>query len=81
MDCVGLSLTVCVFRSYSDLLQRVTELCRYVSADAEGFARCCGQMVTCCTLVLFHSAVHYVSAVQPSLIHSESPDRLCVRKT
>ncbi|KAI2656692.1 Integrator complex subunit 10 [Labeo rohita] len=43
-------------RSYSELLQRVSELCRYMSAaDAEGFARCCGQIVTCCTLVLFHS--------------------------
>lgn len=64
-------------RSYSDLLQRVTELCRYVSADGEGFARCCGQIVTCCTLVLFNSAVHYVSAVQPSLIHSQSSVSLC----
>ncbi|KAL0175501.1 hypothetical protein M9458_027831, partial [Cirrhinus mrigala] len=55
-------------RSYSELLQRVSELCRYMSAaDAEGVARCCGQIVTCCTLVLFHSAFHYVSAVQPSL--------------
>ncbi|ROL41153.1 Integrator complex subunit 10 [Anabarilius grahami] len=55
-------------RSYSELLQRITELCRYMSAaDGEGFARCCGQIVTCCTLVLFHSAFHYVSAVQPSL--------------
>ncbi|KAA0709839.1 Integrator complex subunit 10 [Triplophysa tibetana] len=64
-------------RSYSDLLQRVTELCRYVSADAEEFARCCGQIVTCCTLVLFYSAVHYVSAVQPSLIHSQSSVSVC----
>ncbi|XP_016336699.1 integrator complex subunit 10 isoform X1 [Sinocyclocheilus anshuiensis] len=55
-------------RSYSELLQRVSELCRYMSAtDSEGFARCCAQIVTCCTLVLFHSAFHYVSAVQPSL--------------
>ncbi|XP_056625026.1 integrator complex subunit 10 isoform X1 [Triplophysa dalaica] len=64
-------------RSYSDLLQRVTELCRYVSADAEEFGRCCGQIVTCCTLVLFYSAVHYVSAVQPSLIHSQSSVSVC----
>ncbi|XP_077079725.1 integrator complex subunit 10 isoform X3 [Siphateles boraxobius] len=55
-------------RSYSELLQRVTELCRYMSAaDVEGFSRCCGQIVTCCSLVLFHCAFHYVSAVQPSL--------------
>lgn len=65
-------------RSYSELLQRVTELCRYMSAtDADGFARCCGQIVTCCTLVLFYSAVHYVSAVQPSLFQGHSSLSLC----
>uniref|UniRef100_A0A8C2HMN9 Integrator complex subunit 10 n=1 Tax=Cyprinus carpio TaxID=7962 RepID=A0A8C2HMN9_CYPCA len=59
-------------RSYSELLQRVSELCRYMSAtDSEGFARCCAQIVTCCTLVLFHSAFHYVSAVQPSLFQGQ----------
>uniref|UniRef100_A0A9J8AIQ5 Integrator complex subunit 10 n=1 Tax=Cyprinus carpio carpio TaxID=630221 RepID=A0A9J8AIQ5_CYPCA len=33
--------------------------------------RCCVQIVTCCTLVLFHSAFHYVSAVQPSLFQGQ----------
>ncbi|XP_050983075.1 integrator complex subunit 10 isoform X2 [Labeo rohita] len=65
-------------RSYSELLQRVSELCRYMSAaDAEGFARCCGQIVTCCTLVLFHSAFHYVSAVQPSLFQGHASLSSC----
>ncbi|XP_067314219.1 integrator complex subunit 10 isoform X2 [Pseudorasbora parva] len=60
-------------RSYSELLQRIAELCRYMSAaDGEGFVRCCGQIVTCCTLVLFHSAFHYVSAVQPSLFQGHA---------
>uniref|UniRef100_A0A9J8DAH8 Integrator complex subunit 10 n=1 Tax=Cyprinus carpio carpio TaxID=630221 RepID=A0A9J8DAH8_CYPCA len=65
-------------RSYSELLQRVSELCRYMSAtDSEGFARCCAQIVTCCTLVLFHSAFHYVSAVQPSLFQGHTSLSSC----
>ncbi|XP_051717007.1 integrator complex subunit 10 isoform X3 [Ctenopharyngodon idella] len=65
-------------RSYSELLQRITELCRYMSAaDGEGLARCCGQIVTCCTLVLFHSAFHYVSAVQPSLFQGHASLSSC----
>uniref|UniRef100_A0A672PK12 Integrator complex subunit 10 n=1 Tax=Sinocyclocheilus grahami TaxID=75366 RepID=A0A672PK12_SINGR len=70
-------LCVCC-RSYSELLQRVSELCRYMSAtDSEGFARCCAQIVTCCTLVLFHSAFHYVSAVQPSLFQGHASLSSC----
>ncbi|XP_051514424.1 integrator complex subunit 10 isoform X2 [Myxocyprinus asiaticus] len=65
-------------RSYSELLQRTTELCRFMlAADGEGFVRCCGQIVTCCTLVLFHSAFHYVSAVQPSLFQGHSSVSSC----
>ncbi|XP_052429846.1 integrator complex subunit 10 isoform X2 [Carassius gibelio] len=65
-------------RSYSELLQRVSELCRYMSAtDSEGFSRCCAQIVTCCTLVLFHSAFHYVSAVQPSLFQGHTSLSSC----
>ncbi|XP_043089152.1 integrator complex subunit 10 isoform X3 [Puntigrus tetrazona] len=65
-------------RSYSELLQRVSELCRYVSAtDSEGLSRCCAQIVTCCTLVLFHSSFHYVSAVQPSLFQGHASLSSC----
>lgn len=65
-------------RSYSELLQRVSELSRYISAtDGEGFARCSAQIVTCCTLVLFYSAFHYVSAVQPSLFQGHASLSSC----
>ncbi|XP_068069265.1 integrator complex subunit 10 isoform X2 [Danio rerio] len=60
-------------RSYAELLQRVSDLCRFLSAaDTDGFSRCCSQIVSCCTLVLFHCAFHYVSAVQPSLFQGHS---------
>ncbi|XP_042626407.1 integrator complex subunit 10-like [Cyprinus carpio] len=79
LEVVGVVSSLCDWqrekasRSYSELLQHVSELCRFMSAaDAEGFSRCCVQIVTCCTLVLFHSAFHYVSAVQPSLFQGKS---------
>ena len=59
---------MCVFRGYVELLQRVKELCRYLSSlEGETRARCCSQAVVCAALVLFRSAFLYVSAVQPAL--------------
>ncbi|KAJ8281328.1 hypothetical protein GJAV_G00066250 [Gymnothorax javanicus] len=63
-------------RSYVEILQRMKELCRYLpSLEGETLSCCRSQVVTCTTLVLFHSAYLYVSAVQPSLFqaHSGSP--------
>ncbi|XP_062332602.1 integrator complex subunit 10 [Osmerus eperlanus] len=55
-------------RGYVELLQRVKELCRYLSSlEGETRARCCSQAVVCSALVLFRSAYLYVSAVQPAL--------------
>ncbi|XP_061755889.1 integrator complex subunit 10 isoform X3 [Nerophis ophidion] len=55
-------------RSYTDLLQRVKELCRYLPGlEGDTRARCCSQVVICAALVLFRNAFLYVSAVQPAL--------------
>uniref|UniRef100_A0A8B9KDF5 Integrator complex subunit 10 n=1 Tax=Astyanax mexicanus TaxID=7994 RepID=A0A8B9KDF5_ASTMX len=55
------------------LLQRVKELCRYLPGlEGETLSRCCSQIVTCSTLVLFRSAHHYISTVQPSLFQGHN---------
>ncbi|KAM8910088.1 integrator complex subunit 10 isoform 2-T2 [Spinachia spinachia] len=55
-------------RSYTDMLQRVKELCRYLPGlEGDTRSRCCSQVVICAALVLFRSAFLYVSAVQPAL--------------
>uniref|UniRef100_A0AAR2LC41 Integrator complex subunit 10 n=1 Tax=Pygocentrus nattereri TaxID=42514 RepID=A0AAR2LC41_PYGNA len=60
-------------RTYTELLQRVKELCRYLPGlEGETLSRCCGQIVTCSTLVLFRSAHFYVSTVQPSLFQNHN---------
>ncbi|KAB5554202.1 hypothetical protein PHYPO_G00047460 [Pangasianodon hypophthalmus] len=60
-------------RTYSELLQRVKELCRYLPGlEGETFSRCCAQIVTCSTLVLFRSAHFYISSVQPSLFQGHN---------
>ncbi|XP_030620610.1 integrator complex subunit 10 isoform X2 [Chanos chanos] len=60
-------------RNYTELLQRVRELFRYLpSLEAEPMSRCCGQIVICSALVLFRSAYLYMSAVQPSLFQGHS---------
>ncbi|XP_072548959.1 integrator complex subunit 10 isoform X2 [Salminus brasiliensis] len=60
-------------RTYSELLQRVKELCRYLPGlEGETLSRCCSQIVTCSTLVLFRSAHFYISTVQPSLFQGHS---------
>ncbi|XP_007260378.1 integrator complex subunit 10 isoform X2 [Astyanax mexicanus] len=60
-------------RTYTELLQRVKELCRYLPGlEGETLSRCCSQIVTCSTLVLFRSAHHYISTVQPSLFQGHN---------
>ncbi|XP_064190530.1 integrator complex subunit 10 isoform X3 [Anguilla rostrata] len=60
-------------RSYVEILQRMKELCRYLpSLEGETLSCCRSQVVTCTTLVLFHSAYLYVSAVQPALFQAHS---------
>ncbi|XP_061102240.1 integrator complex subunit 10 isoform X2 [Conger conger] len=60
-------------RSYVEILQRMKELCRYLpSLEGETQSCCRSQVVTCTTLVLFHSAYLYVSAVQPALFQAHS---------
>ncbi|XP_062840980.1 integrator complex subunit 10 isoform X1 [Trichomycterus rosablanca] len=60
-------------RTYSDLLQRMKELCRYLPGlEGETLSRCCAQIVTCSTLVLFRSAHFYISTVQPSLFQGHN---------
>uniref|UniRef100_A0A4W4EEF2 Integrator complex subunit 10 n=1 Tax=Electrophorus electricus TaxID=8005 RepID=A0A4W4EEF2_ELEEL len=60
-------------RTYTELLQRVKDLCRYLpSLEGETLSHCCSQIVTCSTLVLFHSSYLYVSAVQPSLFQGHN---------
>ncbi|XP_060757195.1 integrator complex subunit 10 isoform X4 [Neoarius graeffei] len=62
-----------VTQTYSELLQRVKELCRYLPGlEGETFSRCCAQIVTCSTLVLFRSAHFYISTVQPSLFQGHN---------
>ncbi|XP_066497646.1 integrator complex subunit 10 isoform X2 [Hoplias malabaricus] len=60
-------------RTYTELLQRVKELCRYLPGlEGETLSRCCGQIVICSTLVLFRSAHFYVTTVQPSLFQGHN---------
>uniref|UniRef100_W5K8Y5 Integrator complex subunit 10 n=1 Tax=Astyanax mexicanus TaxID=7994 RepID=W5K8Y5_ASTMX len=60
-------------RYVCELLQRVKELCRYLPGlEGETLSRCCSQIVTCSTLVLFRSAHHYISTVQPSLFQGHN---------
>ncbi|XP_036372599.1 integrator complex subunit 10 isoform X1 [Megalops cyprinoides] len=60
-------------RSYVEILQRMKELCRYLpSLEGETLSCCRSQVVTCTTLVLFHNAYLYVSAVQPTLFQAHS---------
>lgn len=59
-----------------EILQRMKELCRYLpSLEGETLSCCRSQVVTCTTLVLFHSAYLYVSAVQPALFQGEDEER------
>ncbi|TRY98489.1 hypothetical protein DNTS_014629 [Danionella cerebrum] len=77
LEIVGVVSSLCDWqgekgsRSYLELLQSASDLCRCVS-EAEGFSRCVWQIVTCLSLVLFHSVHHYVCAVQPSLFHGQA---------
>ncbi|XP_076844514.1 integrator complex subunit 10 isoform X1 [Brachyhypopomus gauderio] len=60
-------------RTYTELLQRVKEVCPYLpSLEGDTLCRCCSQIVTCSTLVLFRCSYLYVSAVQPSLFQGHN---------
>uniref|UniRef100_A0A3P9ACM8 Integrator complex subunit 10 n=1 Tax=Esox lucius TaxID=8010 RepID=A0A3P9ACM8_ESOLU len=53
-------------RGFVEILQRVKELCRYLSnLEGETRLRYCSQVVICASLVLFRSAYLYVSTIQP----------------
>uniref|UniRef100_A0A3P9AD26 Integrator complex subunit 10 n=1 Tax=Esox lucius TaxID=8010 RepID=A0A3P9AD26_ESOLU len=55
-------------RGFVEILQRVKELCRYLSnLEGETRLRYCSQVVICASLVLFRSAYLYVSTIQPAL--------------
>ncbi|NXB76201.1 INT10 protein, partial [Donacobius atricapilla] len=55
-------------RSYSDILHRMKDLCRYISNfDSEAHIKYKNQVVYSTMLVFFKNAFQYVSNIQPSL--------------
>ncbi|KAI1238467.1 hypothetical protein IHE44_0013199 [Lamprotornis superbus] len=55
-------------RSYSDILNRMKDLCRYISNfDSEAHIKYKNQVVYSTMLVFFKNAFQYVSNIQPSL--------------
>uniref|UniRef100_A0A8D0W222 Integrator complex subunit 10 n=1 Tax=Sus scrofa TaxID=9823 RepID=A0A8D0W222_PIG len=55
-------------RSYSDILHRMKDLCRYMNNfDSEAHAKYKNQVVYSTMLVFFKNAFQYVNSIQPSL--------------
>uniref|UniRef100_A0A8C3W6R0 Integrator complex subunit 10 n=1 Tax=Catagonus wagneri TaxID=51154 RepID=A0A8C3W6R0_9CETA len=55
-------------RSYSDILHRMKDLCRYINNfDSEAHAKYKNQVVYSTMLVFFKNAFQYVNSIQPSL--------------